>query len=352
MGNEIVSSEGIVGFGTGSTWGTGVTVDTRLRTTTQRPNTQRNVLGTVGHDSRKRKKAKLAEENVTYDLTCPLTFGGHWLDLYGLFAGTESVRTEQTASQGDDLQTIDISDNNSAFATMAWDAESDVVEELPSYMVTQANFQGAHNALGSVSFSGIASEHINTAGSATNADTDLDALTYGQTEEDVVFNGTNVYFRVGDYSTGTALDSSNDLVAQQFSISVAKPVQPRFGMRGASTHKTLLPKDSGIVEVLFNFTLESIDDAGMDLLAKYNAVTDLMAEIFVDGAQIGTGVNTSLKFQLPALRATQPGERGYAGQATMTRPTFALTAFVPAAAPAGMSGVTELLRLTTIDSRA
>ena len=70
--------------------------------------------------------------------------------------------------------------------------------------------------------------------------------------------------------------------------------------------------------------------------------------MFVDGAQIGTGVNTSLKLQIPALKALQPGQRGYTGQATIANPTLNMEGFVAAAAPSGMTGVTYP-RLTTID---
>lgn len=351
MGNEISSASGIIGFAEGSTWDTAVTVTKKLRLTSLTVSTNRGVVGSTSHNTRKRGKAKLGAETVTVNGSGPLLFAGEWLDLFEGFMGTASARAEQTVSQGDDLVTIDMSDTNDTFWTLAYLAESDVVEEIPSFKITSVTISGADNAPGTFSFQGIGSRLINTAGSATNATGDLTGLSYGATEEDAVFTGTNLYYRVGDYSTGTALSSSNDLVAKTFSFTYSKPVGPRHGMRGASTHRTLLPLDSGMIDCSQSVTLESVDDSTIDLLAKYNAGTDLMSELFVDGYQIGTGLNRSLKFQFAAQRALTPGERGYTGQATITQPTLNTTSFTAAAAPSGMTGVTYL-RVTSIDDRA
>lgn len=346
MGNEISSAEGKVGFKVGATWDTALAVDTPLRVSNYTPDTSRAVLGTLGHDSRKRRKAKLGVEQTNISIAGPQVFGGGWLKLFALMCGTSGAPTEQTVGQGDYRHIIDISDFNTKFVTLAHLAESDVVEEVNSALLTQFTLTGQDNQVGSWSAQGIGSRLNNT--TPINTPAGLNALVYTQAEEDVVPCGANTYFRIGNYSTGTPLGAGNNLKVKSYTFTLSKPVSTRYAGWSPGCHRTLQPKDSGIVMVQLSVTLESVDDSTIDLLNKYNNETELMAEMFVDGAQIGTGVNTSLKLQIPALKALQPGQRGYTGQATIANPTLNMEGFVAAAAPSGMTGVTYP-RLTTID---
>lgn len=347
MGNEISSAEGKVGFKVGTTWDTAVAIDSLLRVNNFSADPSRAILGNVGHNTRKRIHGKLGTEQVGVSISGTQLFCGHWLKLLANFCGTSGAGTEQTGGQGDYLHNIDISDFNTKFFTFAKLDETDVTEEVTSAFLTQFTLSGQDNALATWSAQGIGSKVIND--SATNTPAVINALSHPTKEEDVVPNTTASYFRVGDYSTGTALSSSNNLSMKSYTMTISKPVTQRYGGYGATSYRTKQPKDSGIIGVQFSFTLESIDDAGLDLLAKYNAGTPLMFEQLVDGAQIGTGLNANLKIQIPIMRPLQPGQRGYTGQATIQNPTLNCEAYVAVSAPAGMSGVTYP-RISTVDN--
>jgi hypothetical protein len=346
----IAAHEAILGIVKGATWGTEVEVTSRLRVQSLTINDSYAPRITQNHDkSYMPGTIKRGRRSVSGSFSVDCSFGGEWLVLYALFAGTASTPAEQNASQNDYLSNLDFASTHQYFLSLAFKIEDDVVMSVKSAKISGFSFSGSENGglFCTVQFIGDA---VQTGGETSIAE--LDALTFEDNEEVVIFNGSAAYFRYGDYSTGTALSSSDDVNMTQFSINLSRPITPYYGLRGANTDETYEPYSSGLASGNFSFTLAAIDDSVIDLFAKLEANTQGMAEIFVDGVQIGTGANTSLKFQLPSCRPLSVSGYGIGGQATLQQPSLTCALEADVTAPSGMSGVTDLMRLVTIDGRA
>lgn len=348
---RITSVNADAGIAKASTWGTAVAPTAKLRYLSLAVETEAEVLRLRGHQTIQQRTIRLGRQNVTVTATLPLTFGGEWLMLWALLAGTNSAPSEQTIGEGDYLQNLDIADLHSLFCSLSWKGETEVAYEIPSVKWVQATIQGAENGQGVVIFQGIGDRLLHTGSGATASVANLEALTHNQTEEDVVFNSTNLYHRYGDYSTGTPLSSTHDQETKSFELIIQRPCTPDHCFRGASTPYTLEPYQSGITIGSMQFTIAALDDAKTDPLLNFRNETYKANEIFVDGSQIGAGVNTSLKMQVPYGKIVKPSGLGIAGQATRSRPSVTLELGAPATAQNGMSGVLSLVRLVTIGTR-
>lgn len=349
----IGSHESSAGVVEGTTWGTAVQADKCLLVNSLGAPVSRASVRTSNH---KRGylpgQVKAGRETVDFSAGGMASFGENWTFLYALFAGTSPAPTEVTGAQGDYLHEIDIATTHNRFMSVAWEHEDDVVAELPSVKLGSFGFNFQENELISWSTSGIADSKVtDNSGAPATTNAQLDALTEAQDDEVAYLNGANMYVRLGAYSTVTALSSADDVNLATGSISLTRPISRYYGTRGASTPDTYEPYQSGLTAGQFSITLAAIDDSVSDLVNTYLAGTYMMAEIYVDGKQIGTGTNTSHKFQLPyLLPVTQDGD-GISGQATLQQPTLTFEMAVPSAAPNGMTGVTNLMRLATVNER-
>lgn len=341
-----------LGIAQGSTWGTAVQATSKLGVSAFNAPASRELRVTGNHNRGFLPAvAKQGREIADFSASGMCTFGEPWLLLYALFAGASSSPAEQTSGQGDYLHNLDISPDANKFFSCAWEVESDTVHENPSVVLSSFGFNFQENEPITWTAQGMADQK-KMSGAATN-NAQLNALADAQAEELAMFNGTNAYLRIADYSTGTALDSGDNLALATASIQLAIPRTRYYGVRGANTRSSYRPYQSGLLSGTFTVMLAEQDDSVLDLYAKFNSGTVLMAELFVDGAQIGSGVNTSLKFQLPSLTPINDnGSDGIGGQASLSQPQMTFAMNQAPAAPSGMSGVTNLMRLATIDERS
>lgn len=340
-----------IGIAQGATWDTGVQAVKKLQVQTLTIDDTTEVRETGNHDvGFWASKIKQGKYNVSGSIVVDCNFGGEWLLLYALMAGTAAAPAEQTPSQSDYLHSITIADTHRKFFTLAYEAEDDVVCQIASCKIGSVAFSFTENGPLLATFSFIGSSHVNTGAATTNAQ--LNALVLTQDEDPTIFNGANNYVRLGNYSTGTALTSTNNVGIISGTITVNRPITPYFAIRGTSTQSTYEPYSSALGSAEMQLTFANIDDSVYDPFNKYKNATYQMCEIFLDGAQLGTGLNTSLKFQLPYLMPVGLTGYGVSGQAVVQQPTLTLRSGIAPAAAAGMSGFTKAIRLQTIDKRS
>lgn len=283
--------------------------------------------------------------NVSGSITCDLTYGQGWLALFAGVMGTESSPSEQTVSQTDYLVNHDVADTNyGLFWTLGYSIESDRSISLYSMKITSASFQMAPNSQGSVTFQFIADRAVE--GSA-NTVAELIALT-DYTYEEATMGGANHYFRIDTYASGT-LTNADDKTITGISFEISRSMSPIFGLRGANTRYAMEPIDFTTRGTL-TVTHSELDNATYDMLTQWTTPSKLMAELFIDGDQIGSGVNSSLKFQWPYLQVTGalPTHHDVPNNGTIRNPSITYHMLKAPSAPAGMSGVTDLMRLAEI----
>lgn len=299
-----------------------------------------------GQSGKRSNNARLqADFNVT--ITCDLTYGQAWLALLASLFGTESTPAEQTASQADYLTTHDVADSSTdLYWTLVYSIETDRTIAIPSLKVTGMTLTQAINGAGSVTFRCVADRVIE---SSANTVAEVTALT-DYAYETCTLGGTNHYFRIDSYSTGTALTSADDKTITAYTFTLDRPHQPRRGLRAALTPYTLQPLQVGPINSTLQVTHSELDNATFDMFGQWASPSFLMAELFVDGTVIGTTVNRSLKWQFPYLKikGAIPTGHDIPNNNSLLQPTVVYDCLKAAAAPAGMSSVTDLCRLTSI----
>jgi hypothetical protein len=305
----------------------------------------------VGQGLYRTSQARL-QEDLTFTITCDLAYGQAWEALLAAFMGTESSPTETTVGQGDYSRTIDFTTATTGttgnFHTLAWLIESGRVMAIPSFKVTGVTITQAINGAGSIQFSCIGDTVVV---SSTTSAADLAGLT-AYTYEESTWGGANHYLRVNTQS-GSALGSGDAYQFTDYQITANRPHQTRFGSRGASTQFTLEPLQLGPTSLQLKLKYSATDSGTIDIWNYWANKTALKAEYFVDGSAIGTGVNTSLKWQFPFVQAKGKAPTGhdFPNNNSLLQPELEFELLQASAAPAGMTGVT-LPRLTSIDRRS
>lgn len=292
--------------------------------------------------------------NVDVSMTCDLSYHGQWLMILASIMGTSTGSpAEQTGAAGDYLHAIDLTSNNKGkFMTAAWTVEDDYVLEIPSIKWHSFTIESNANGVGTFSAQGIGDRIVDNA-SASNTYAEVTGRSY-PTYQACVLGGTNHYLRFDDYSVSTALTNADDKNILNYRINVARPMQKRFTLRGANSPYSLEPLQLNKTTGDFQFQMSEIDNSQIDGIVDWLAQQKAMAEIFFDGAQIGAGVNTSIKIQLPYLEHKGAIPSGYdvPSSNTLMQPTFMFNMLKAPAAPSGMTGVTNYLRVTSIDERS
>ena len=291
--------------------------------------------------------------NLDVSMTCDLSYHGQWLMILASIMGTSTASpAETTGGQGDYLHVIDLASNNKGkFMTAAWSVEDDYVLEIPSIKWHTFTIESNANGVGTFSAQGIGDRLVDNA-SASNTYAEITAETY-PTYQACVLGGTNHYMRFDDYSTTTALTNADDKNILNYKLTIARPMQKRFTLRGANSPYSLEPLQLNKTTGEFQFQMSEIDNAQIDGIVDWLAQQKVMSELFFDGAQIGTGVNTSIKIQLPYMehKGTMPTGYDVPSSNTLMQPTFMFNLLKATTAPSGMSGVTNYARINTIDER-
>lgn len=349
---RIQSHNATVGLILGATWGTGVQADKKIQVQNFVVNDAYDARIHQNHDSAYSPgNIKRGHRNTTFSFNIDCAFGGEWHLLFAALAGSASVGAEITASQGDYLHTISFAADHSKFLCIPFETETDVVGEITSGKISSATFTGTENGALMLAVQGIGSAHIISGASTDNAE--LNAITLlDTTAEPMIFNGANAYMRIADYSTGTALDSGDNVPWTSFSLALNRPLTPYWAVRGALSDQTYEPYQSALTSGVLTVTLAHIDDSETDLQARLIAGAKSMIEIFTDGAAIGTGSARSIKLQIPYATILSVSGYGIGGQAALQQPSATFQLGTAPTAPAGMSGVTRVATLASVGTRS
>lgn len=299
----------------------------------------------VGQGVKRSSQARLAE-NVTFTTTHDVTYGQGWLVPLAAFLGTESAPSETTVSQADYTDNMDLADDTYGnFWSLAWTIESDRVLAVPSAKPVGFTYTHDVNGAGSISFQWIGDTLVESSTTTAGNLSGLTAYTY----ETATLGGTNHYFRINTAS-GSGLTSGENMTVTGWTLSMSRPHQTRFGLRGANTKYTLEPKQLGPIDGTLQVRFSELDNATYDMWTHWYGAANYKAEIFYDGSQIGSGVNRSYKWQFPKLQATgaMPSGHDFANNNSLLLPSLTYRLLKASAAPTGMSGVTDLLRVVPI----
>lgn len=350
---EITSKDIVVGLKKGVTWGTEVVITSGIYL----PCSSAKVSGgfnsfearDVGTSGFKTTQARLGSAfNVTW--TMDTTHGNGWLALLASLMGTESSPSETTPSQGDYLVNIDLAaSNDGLFWTCAWSIESNKVMVLPSVKVGSVKGSIDINGAGQLTFTGIADRFMV---SSTSTVANIAALTQ-YTYQTATMGGANHYFRFGA-DTGGSFSSSNDLDIQGIDFEISRNLNPRYGFRAGNTPYTKEPYQTGLIKGSLRIRFSQQDASIVDVFADYYSSNYKKAEFFIDGSQIAAGANRSLKIQWPYLQnpGSLPEGFDFANNSSLLLPVLDYSAMKRSAAPTGMSGVTNYMRVVSVQERA
>lgn len=288
--------------------------------------------------------------NCQVDITCDVTYEQAWIGLQAFLFATESSPVEQTTSQADYLRTIDLAEISSLFFTLMYSIETD--RTLSMYSVKPYSMSLNLNLgkdAGTVTFKCMADRVVE---GSQNTVSEISALTSYEWSPVILGgqNATNHYFRIADYSTGTALDSGDDKTITGVTITVDRPLSPKRGLAGVNSPYISEPKQLGVINGTLSVRYDKLENSAWDMFGNWQAGTYYMAELFVDGAIIGSTVNRSLKYQFPYLKPSAPMPTGhdFSSNTGEFLPSITFDMFQAPSAPSGMSGVTNYLRCTSI----
>lgn len=340
--------ERYLGVTKGSSWGTVVDVATAgALLHLNQPGDSWNIGGGITRAPRFSKNNNI---NKFYDQRHSATFSvsGHYdlnsqalghlvAAMYG--ASTDSP-AENNAGQADYLHNMDLTSATGKFVSLAGILESDQSIEAESAQPTSLTLSGSQNDPLRYSISGVVSKVV-TSYEATpeNTKAEIAGMTYPASPDLAFCNGTNLYVRINAQSGG-GLSSSNDIKVESFTFTISRTPQLDYVFDGADTGVVQLPKyPSPFSEYSLSITLDRLDDAYYDVLTAFQTNVQYKAEIFVDGAQIGSGDNASIKIQIPWMQCVSAPNIASAN-ATQMKPTITFMCGEAASAPTGMSGVT------------
>lgn len=300
----------------------------------------------IGQGNFRTSQARL-QEDCSFSMSFDTTYASN--GVYALlagFMGTESSPTETTVGQSDYSCTMDFASSvYGNFWTLAYSIETDRVRAVPAFKVVSVTYTHAVNGAGTWTFQCVGDRSI--VSSLTTVGNLQGLTTYSY--ETATLGGTNHYARINTQS-GAGLSLSDNFTGIGWTLTMTRPHQPLFGLRGENTKYTLEPRQNGPIDCALKVDFTEVDDASLDMLSHWTNATKLKAEFFFDGTQIASGVNRSLKIQFPYLQATGQGPTGHdwANNNSLLLPSLTYRALKASAAPTGMTGVTNLVRFTPI----
>lgn len=301
-----------------------------------------------------RKSLKRLGINVPITFSCDLTYEQMWIQIVYAFLGAQSAPVEQTGGEGDYLHVGSLQDNTEIIQTMVWTPEDDEVIEIPSIKWNQISFTLPAADVGTFTANGTANVIVDNA-NAVNSFADIATLGFPVSfYEPVCIGGANHYFRIDDYSDSIALTNADDKEIISATITLTRSFFTQYSLRGAQTFNTPLPRDQAQIVGTLEFTLDEIDSSVLDGITEWlNNDTKKQAEIFIDGSQIGAGVNRSFKWQFPYLQpmASMPSNYGIQGANVFPTPVFSYDMLKAETAAAGITA-TDYMTFSAITERA
>lgn len=295
---------------------------------------------------------ELLEYSVDLSLTFDLTYQGIWkIFVAALFGTVTGSPAENNVGEGDYLHDFDPASSVAGnFLTLAYLLEDDRSLEFPSVKPISFAITQSTNGVGVITVNCIADRLVTN--SPVNSQADIDSLSY-PTYQAAVLGDTNHYLRLNTQSGG-ALSSADDMEILNYNFSFNRPLQRNYPLRGANTKYTTEPAQLDVCTGQLSFLLNEIDDGSLDILDDWNDGNEKKAEIFIDGDQIGSGDNTSIKLQMPRLSPSEgvPAGHDIPSSRQLMQPTATYDMLKASAAPTGMTGVTNMCRMETVETRS
>jgi len=284
-------------------------------------------------------------------LTSDLVYDQAWLMLLFAFLGTSTASpSENNVGEGDYNHVGSLQTDTGKYVTLGWTIETDEAVEVPGAMPQSIAIQSGVNGVGTFQCTLLCDRLVSPA-SVENSVADIEALSY-PTYEAAVYGDTNHYLRIADHSTGTALDSGDNMEELSWQFSLNRPLQTRFTSRGANSRYTAQPRQLGRMDGNLSFLLPQLDSSDVPGIVDFLGQQQKMAEIFFDGTQIASGDNRSCKFQFPLLEQIQrpdgidiPGANQFIEQGL----TYRMLA--PTVAAAGMAGILTYMNADVVGTR-
>lgn len=256
-------------------------------------------------------------------ITTDVAYGQAWQHCLAMVNGTELTQVEVTGGQADYRHSTHTNGSTKGkFSTLAWLVEDDRALEIPSVKWTNFTMTGQAGTVGKVTATGIADQIRVASVNSVAILNALSALAY----ESAVFAGANAYCRIANRSTSTALSATDDKQITDFQLSISRPHTERHPLRGANTKFTVEPTQSGLVDTKLTVTMSETDDSLADFLSDWTSQTAKMAEISIQGTQIGTGLNKTVMIRMPYAvpTGTLPGGYDIPGINAIATPTLEL----------------------------
>jgi len=297
----------------------------------------------VGFSNQISRVEKL-ERTADVTLVCDISYAGAWAIPLAAFLGSTQSGVEQNVGEGDYLHALRYEAESLIGVTMAYLAiEDDKVIEFPTLTISDVEISMDNANVGTITFTMIASD-IKVSADAVNSSVDLATLSYPSYRASVLGGGAQCalhYLRIADHSPSVPLDSDDDLEIIQYTLSMSRPYQRIFTLKGCDSLKTAQPLQIGLNQASIAFTLGSVDSDTFDSIKKWNDFAQAMSELLLTSPdQVGAGDQMSIKIQAPGmLPASEAPILGFGSNAELVQPvvSYQLVTAEESTAAAGMT---------------
>lgn len=256
----------------------------------------------TGFNNNKSRIEKLTRA-VSVDMSMEMSYNDNWAMILNAICGTATSGVEQTAGQGDYKHTLTLEDESAVNLTMAYLAGDDSsVIEFPTLTVTDVTLNFVNGQVATMDVSALASD-IKKDADAVNDETVLAGLTTPSFKAMIVGGGNcaNHYFRAAAHSTVTALDSDDDIEITSATLTISRPYDPYYVLRGCDSLRIKQPIQIGLNNATLEIGLGAVDLTEIDSLDVWDSFATWMSELNLEGNQIGTGDNETFNLKCPAM---------------------------------------------------
>lgn len=241
--------------------------------------------------------------------------------------------------------TMDVQTTLPLFGTLAYYDGSDV-REIPSFLPTSVTLSAESGSFWKYSFTGIGDDVLTdgqtntTLGSATAASKVL-RTPFGSTK-----------FRIN--TDAGALDAADVLYPKSYSLTISRPIVPNFlsnaVAEGSGEFNTRLPSIDGHkanLELTVSFP-EFTDESWLEAVHYLTSAAEVTAKAditILGGTDLGGTEFSTITCSLPLLRNVSA--KSPASGPQRIPETLVLRGLQAQAAPTGMTGITDLIRIVT-----
>jgi len=274
----------------------------------------------------------------TISLTGDVGYRNNFDTLVALLLGTSGVPTEVTGGQGDYKHTITWNTTHPAkYATFAFESSSTTVLEGTSCAMRSLTVS-VDSVPGILQYQAELLCNEIKITSTTNNNAAIQAATI--THSELTAHDFTDFFRINT-SSGGALSGSDNLSITGWTLNITRPIDFIGEIKGSSGNGA--PIMSGDPEVTLSVTLKQLDDHTYH--TAFNAATQYKCYLDVEGTQIGTGTNRTVRAYIPKMQLLK--EPVYAATETGMNPvTLEFRALKASSNPTGFSSTYPYFEIT------